>query len=505
MITKINKKWRSQLCIMHYALCIAAALLLTACADDDNESASVGLGIKAFFPEKVVAGQPMTINGSGFDAVTEIEFPGGVKVTGFELVGNDMLRVNAPSGIAAEGGSITVRTAGGDEAQSQSLLTLGKTRVTGFDKQQGENVTGGDLITVYGSDLEFINSVELLDSEGEPQLIDHKDFYRKGTSQMIFRVPAHNIYKGTFTGKLHTYDGQQIAMPELAYEPAATGHWELKKTLIWKNNDPAGRGAVGWSGTYRFGREGTDGNNECIATIPSDVWDKMKTTPFVLKASIANEGWYSLRITTGWWSTTYSGADISKGDERLVLDENGSFTLVLDLGGDPLRDVIDQQHLLFTGDGYIPMELYFEEEVWVEDGPKGSAEYDIAQFSLYEDRSAGVEWPYHPSWSANSGKIRIMRGLGDPAIETLPLTTSSKFIVYKEVGTKGQLQWNNPNWGSFPGIDCTDWGGDAETLEVPVTEEMLKCFSGETRDGWSETAIILQGDGLTITKIVLIP
>ena len=37
----------------------------TACSDDDlNGSANVGLGIKVFFPTKVVTNQPITINGS---------------------------------------------------------------------------------------------------------------------------------------------------------------------------------------------------------------------------------------------------------------------------------------------------------------------------------------------------------------------------------------------------------------------------------------------------------
>ena len=230
---------------------LAVALIgatFTACAEDDKGSANVGLGIKVFFPTKVVTNQPMTINGSGFDAVTEIEFPGGTKVSNFELVGNDMIKVNAPSGIPAEGGKIIVRTAD-DQAESRLPLTIGHTKVTGFSKQPGETASGGEQITVYGSDLEFINSVELLDANGEPQLIDHKDFYRKGTNNLIFTVPVKNIYKGTFVGTLHTYDGLSIPMPELAYEPAPDdGHWEIVKTSIWKNDGSLGE--ISWGGDY---------------------------------------------------------------------------------------------------------------------------------------------------------------------------------------------------------------------------------------------------------------
>ena len=641
--------------IFKYLGALLAVVLIgatfTACSEDDAESANVGLGIKTFFPTKVVTNQPITINGSGFDAITEIEFPGGAKVTNFEIVGNDMVRVNAPAGIAADGGKIVVRTANG-EAESRQSLTLGHTNVTGFSKQPGEEAAGGELITVYGTDLEFINSVELLDPDSVFQLIDHKDFYRKGTSNLIFRVPKKDIYDGTFVGYLHTYDGQKIALPELTYKPAADeGHWETVRTSIWKNS---GSDEVNWNGTYRFALEGHDGNNECIAEIPQDVWEKMKTETFFISFKPTAD-WYQIRITNGWWDTQWLGKDndfspnnmadqfidngdgtysiqINFGDDPLVgtLDEkhllftgsgylpleiyfeeevwvgggghmeliktsfwknggsdevnwngtyrfaleghdgnneciaeipqdiwdkiktgpffisfkptadwyqiritngwwdtqwlgkdndfspnnmadqiidngDGTYSILINFGDDPLVGTLDEKHLLFTGSGYLPLELYFEEEVWVGGGDSGSSDIDIAAFTLYEDRSANLEWPYFPSWGDNSGKLRIMRGLGDKPIETLGLTTASKFIVYKEAGTTGQIQWNNPNWASFSGVDCSDWEGSAETLEVPVTEDMLKCISGEITDGWSDTAIILQGDGLKVTKIVIVP
>ena len=65
--------------IINYLGALLAVVLIgatfTACAEDDEGSANVGLGIKTFFPTKVVTNQPMTINGSGFNDVKEIEFP----------------------------------------------------------------------------------------------------------------------------------------------------------------------------------------------------------------------------------------------------------------------------------------------------------------------------------------------------------------------------------------------------------------------------------------------
>ena len=651
--------------IINYLGALLAVVLIgttfTACSeDDDNGSANLGLGIKTFFPTKVVTNQPMTINGSGFIDATEIEFPGGAKVNSFEIVSDNMIRVNAPAGIAAEGGKIIVRTSS-DQAESRLPLTLGHTQVSGFSKQPGETAAGGEQITVFGSDLEFINAVELLDADSVVQIIDHKDFYRKGTSNLIFTVPLKNIYKGTFVGYLHTFDGQKIALPELTYEPAADeGHWETVKNVVWTNDDPDGHGAVNWNGTYRFGLEGHDGNNECIATFPQDIWDKLKTEKFFMRYKAADPSSYQIRVTNGWWDTQWMGADndiapwnmaeriIDNEDgtfyievefgsdplvgtldekhllftgagytpleiyftedvwvgggghleivktifwnnddpdghgavnwngtyrfgleghdgnneciatlpqdiwdklktgtfymrykaadpssyqirvtngwwdtqwmgadndiapwnmaERIIDNEDGTFYIEVNFGSDPLVGTLDEKHLLFTGAGYTPLELYFQSEEWVGGGGGGTpSEYDIAPFTMYQDRSDYLSWPYFPSWGDDSGKLRIMRGVGDPAIEAMGLTTSSKFIVYKEVGTAGQLQWNDPNWTSFAGIECNDWDGSAETLEVPVTEDMLKCINGEVQDGWSDTAIIIQGDGLKINKIVIVP
>jgi len=332
-------------------------ITFTACSEDELGPNGLKLGIKTFFPTKVVTNQPITINGTGLDGVLEIEFPGGAKVTDFEIVGEDMIRVDAPAGIPEEGGHIIIRSSN-DEVKSPVSLTLGHTEVSGFSKQPGEKATGGELITVYGTDLEFINAVELLDADGVPQMIDHKDFYRKGTSNLIFRVPKKNIFKGTFVGLLHTYDGQEIELPELEYEPSAGGgHYEIVKTSIWKNDGTGG--VVDWGNeNYRFGLDGHDGNNECDATFSQEVWDKLKSGKFYVLLSGDNP---QIRVTTGWWSVNLTTDDIQPGNELLADNGDGTWTLTVDLTVNPdLIALLDEQHLLFTGGGYTPLKLYFK-------------------------------------------------------------------------------------------------------------------------------------------------
>ena len=496
MITNISKsmKW-----VMGAALFTlhAALFTLTSCSeDDDNGSANVGLGIKVFFPTKVVTNQPMTINGSGFTDVTEIEFPGGTKATSFEIVGDGMIRVNTPSGIPAEGGKIVVRTAN-DQAESRLPLTIGHTVVTGFSKQPGESAEGGELITVYGSDLEFINGVELLDADSVPQLIDHKDFYRKGTSNLVFRVPQ-KVYDGTFVGYLHTYDGQKNAMPELTYEPAAdSGHWETVKNIIWKGDGSAG--AVSWSGQYRFALDGHDYNNECIAQIPQELWDKMMTETFYIDVEATDP---QIRVTNGWWDAQWL-ADFQPGNERLTDNGDGTWTLEINLAeaSDYVATLLEK-HILFTGDRFTPLEIYFKEEVWV-DG--GGGEGSSSEVVIWEgDGSAGAV-----SWSGQYRFALDGHDYNNECIAQIPQELWDKMMTetfYIDVeATDPQIRVTNGWWDAQwladfqPGNErLTDNGDGTWTLEINLAD------ASDYVATLLEKHILFTGDRFTLLKVYFI-
>ena len=375
-------------------LTVVLAVVMTGCVEETLETADVGLHIKVFFPTKVVAGQPMTINGCGFSDATEIVFPGDVKVTDFQIVSNDMIRVNAPSGISAEGGNIVVVTPDGT-AESPLPLTIGETVISGYSAAEGEVIQGGSQMTIYGTDLEFINRIEMLDEDGNVVYVEDMSFNRKGTSTLIFTVPR-KVFEGEFEGKVYTIDGKVFTMPKFTYEPASDGgHWETIEHVIWENPDPAGIGSVSWSGQYRFGLDGTDGNNECVATFPAETWDIIKNGTFILKFEPAADA-YQIRATTGWWSFDGDGVnDIHGGDERIVDNGDGTYSLTYTLSEEPLKsgiyDLIDQQHLLLTGSGYTPLKLVYTEEVWV------GGTIEIVRTSIWKnDGSVGAA-----SWSGS--------------------------------------------------------------------------------------------------------
>ena len=388
-------------------LILVLTTALSGCfVQEELESADLGLHVKVFFPAKVVAGQPMTINGGGFSDVTEIVFPDGAEgivVKDFQIVSNDMIRVNAPKGIAADGGKIIVRTES-DQAESPLPLTLGNTKISGYSANAGDQVDGGSQITIFGTDLEFITGVELLDADGNPALVSDKIFNKKATASIIFTVPK-KVYEGTFVGKVYTVDGKTFEMPELTYKPASDGgYFETVEHVIWENDGTYGQ--IAWSSDYRFALEGTNGNGDAIvAEIPTDIWSILKDGTFYMTISAPDA--FQIRINTGWWSFDSDGVhDIHRGDERLVDNGDGTFTLAVTMSEEPLKsgiyDLVDVQHLLFTGSGYTIHNIYYTEEVWV---PGGAVE--IVRTSIWKNDGSvpAASWagsPYRFAPETNS-------------------------------------------------------------------------------------------------------
>ena len=385
-------------------LTVALSAALTGCMPEEQlETADLGLHIKVFSPTKVVAGQPMTINGSGFSDVTEIVFPDGVSVTDFEIVSNDMIRVKAPKGILAEGGNIIVRTEAGEEAVSPLPLTLGETKISGCSLEAGAEVEGGSQITIYGTDLEFVTGIEVKDEEGNPLLVEDELFHKKSTSTIIFNVPR-KVFEGEFEPVIYTVDEKTFKMPMLKFKPAADGgYWDIVETIIWENDGSVGEG--NWGNNYRFAGEGTY-SDEAVAVIQADHWESIKTAPFKVLVQPVAEQW-QFRVITGYWGAQWPKTHVTDGEfdikpETVLLSEypdiivdngDGTYTLNLNFAGHDIATLIDEQNLLFAGQGFQILKIFTSEEVWVE----GGGTVEIVRTSIWKnDGSVGAA-----SWSAH--------------------------------------------------------------------------------------------------------
>ena len=126
------------------------------------------------------------------------------------------------------------------------------------------------------------------------------------------------------------------------------------EVVIWENDGSTGE--VNWDGTYRFSSvEGSTG--EEIFAIPMEQWEIIKSGTFYLQAQ--GSDWVQMRITTGWWTTTWTGDDIMTGNDRIIDNGDGTYHIEINFEGDPIVGYLDAQHLLFTGSGFTPLKLYY--------------------------------------------------------------------------------------------------------------------------------------------------
>ena len=436
-----------------YVLSVALVGALTACNPQETiDEEAAALSIKTFFPTKVVTNQPMTINGNGLDGVREIVFPGGVSVTGFEHVGDGMIRVNAPAGIAAEGGPLTVRTAD-DEAVSRVPLTVGDPVVTGFSKHEGETVELGELFYIYGRDLEFLSSVELLDAEGNPHVIPESLFYRKGTSSVIIKIPQ-NTFEGTFPGKVNSINGKTFDIPELTYiMPIGGGHWE---------------------------------HQEIVLSEEEVVFDSWSATLVVSPAKFVNavEGgvirvFYKDRGAD--FNPIYKHVNQNWSDwpafQDIIVRKDEYFESTITA---EVMEELQTEGLRFQGLGFTITKVVLIQDVWVEEGEDETP----TETTIWEQEVVFDSWSatlvVAPAMFAKAKEGYIVR------------------VFYKDKGDDFNPIYKhvNQNWSDWTSFQDKIVRKD-EYFEAPIPADALDEL---TTDG-----LRFQGLGFTVTKIILIP
>lgn len=223
---------------------------------------------------------------------------------------------------------------------------------------EGEHIgvfSGKDITLTIGE-----TPVEVVTEENGDELVWTMNILRSAHENLALENPYFAFL---------TYIGWEPngALPDkyedmLQYTPAPKPVEPVTEGVIWENTN--GVGPTSWNNTYRFSIEGGDSKNECVAEIPAGVWAGMKTTPFTVNITPdTSKEWWMVRILDGWWTTDDGGTnDITMNTEGLVNYGDGTYAFQVDLSTKPeLVNLMDTQHLLFTGDAYTINKIYFGE------------------------------------------------------------------------------------------------------------------------------------------------
>lgn len=500
-------------------------------------------------------GQPLTISGKDLDVVASIEMPNVSDAVEFNCNDGKIVIPAVPA--SAQEGNLVLRMANGKGVEV--AYTLVKPVVTAYNPNP---VSAGGALTVQGKDLDLVASVNF----GEGSDVAEASVAADGTS-MTLTVPMNaasgaptlNLINGTtvvapeitvneatfcyvkelpgedvelkagaamtlvvangdkltgveVNGAAVQYvltEGNKliIGLPEscgagtkirlvssngeITYTLDVTPNTEVN-TVIWT-------GAVdlnAWSINWQFG-DGTQSAGEDplaftkIALAEGDV--------IHLYATAYND-WWQIQFFNGHWEAQTSigdtfgnGNNINSGIASL---EKGYLDIVVT--AQMLTEFTTYNDWgycwILQGEGVVITKISVTHY--------NSLEQNIANSLVrQDDQGQNISLPINMAWD-DSGRFRILIDK-DPAIKDMNLKAGKSVMYFYTSGT-GQLQINNGNWGSWTTL--ADWeNADDKKMELVLTQDMIDWLKGTQSDGWSSTGMIIQGDGMTLKKVTILP
>lgn len=450
----------------------------------------------------VKSGQTITLAGTSLDQIERVVLAGAEVDEGIEAAADGKSLAFALPDAAADG-EIELVTLSGVALPAGNYTTVVPTGLSASPAP----AKNGATITIAGQDLDIVRSIAFAGA-------DAADMATQSPTKITATVPE-TATDGDIT--LTMGNGKTVAVAYTLVKPTVAGFTPAslmagEKVMI-QGTDLDLVASVAFPG---------DGN----PTVEAKDFVAQSATAIGLNVPATAEGnGCTLNLKNGTTveaaglaiapATDPAVATISEpcnpGKECTITGKNFNNMEQLFIGSAKVKKFLDrndtQLRIVVPDDapmGTQPLKAitYDGKEVAMGNIEIAPAEVDLAGCIVKEDRSALMPFPYMlGSWN---NQARVMRTGYTPDLTKLKLTAGvSKLIIHKEVGTTGQCQVNDPNWGAFD--TPADWGGNLDALEMVFTQAMIDCITGATSDGWSETAFILQGDGLTITKIGILP
>ena len=431
--------------------------------------------VTAYNPNPVSAGGALTIQGKDLDLVASVLFGEGADVAEVAVAadGNSMT-LTVPMNAAS--GAPTLNLINGATVEAPAI-TVNEATFCYVKELPGEDVEvkAGSAVTLVVANGDKLTGVEVNGTAVQYVLTE--------CNKLIIGLPE-SCGAGTKI-RLISSNG------EITYTLDVTPNTEVN-TVIWT-------GAVdlnAWGINWQFG-DGTQSAGEDalaftkIALAEGDV--------IHLYATAYND-WWQIQFFNGHWEAQTSigdtfgnGNNINSGIASL---EKGYLDIVVTAQMlNELTTYNDWGYCwILQGEGVVITKISVTHY--------NSLEQNISNSLVrQDDQTQNISLPLNITWG-DEGRFRILIDK-DPAIKDMNLKAGKSVMYFYTSGT-GQIQINNGNWGAWTTI--ADWeNADDKKMELVLTQDMIDWLKGTQSDGWSSTGMIIQGDGMTIKKVTILP
>ena len=431
--------------------------------------------VTAYNPNPVSAGGALTIQGKDLDLVASVTFGEGSDAAEVAVAadGNSMT-LTVPMNAAS--GAPTLNLINGATVEAPAI-TVNEATFCYVKELPGEDVEvkAGSAVTLVVANGDKLTGVEVNGTAVQYVLTEG--------NKLIIGLPE-SCGAGTKI-RLISSNG------EITYTLDVTPNTEVN-TVIWT-------GAVdlnAWGINWQFG-DGTQSAGEDalaftkIALAEGDV--------IHLYATAYND-WWQIQFFNGHWEAQTSigdtfgnGNNINSGIASL---EKGYLDIVVTAQMlNELTTYNDWGYCwILQGEGVVITKISVTHY--------NSLEQNISNSLVrQDDQTQNISLPLNITWG-DEGRFRILIDK-DPAIKDMNLKAGKSVMYFYTSGT-GQIQINNGNWGAWTTI--ADWeNADDKKMELVLTQDMIDWLKGTQSDGWSSTGMIIQGDGMTIKKVTILP
>ena len=458
-----------------------------------------GATVESLSPAKPKAGQSVTVKGEMLQLVDGVKLQGAtVKADAFTSQRSDQIVFTLPA--EATDGEVMLLLKSGVEVPAGSIQTVVPTNLSAAPSP----VKNGATLTITGNDLDLITSVAFPAADGNVEA----EIASKSAGELKVKVPeaaqSGNVTLSLANGKTvavaciikastitaispeSLMAGEQLVIRGTDLDLVASVTFPVDQTIEAKGmkvtaqaivlNVPSGAAGTGFVLNLK---NGTKVENKTLVIRPS-------TNPTLTNAPSGHPG----------KSVTIEGANYNSVEAIYIGSTKG--VKITERSDSKMTFVIPEtvaagEHdlILKTSDGgsfnvgkitVVPNEM------------------DItANCVKQDDQNTQMSFPVTLTWDDN-GRFRIQRNA--PVDITKCALTAGKSKIKFHVTSAGQMQFNDANWSELGVFTAAE--GD-NVVEVTLTQTMIDWLTGAQSDGWSNSAFIIQGSGLTITKITLVP
>lgn len=434
--------------------------------------------VMAYNPNPVSAGGALTVNGKDLDLVASVTFGEGSDAAEVEAAadGNSMTlsvpmnaksgkpTLNLKNGTTVEAQEITINEAefcyatalpdGETEIKAGSTLTL---PVANIDKLTGVQINGVDCQFIQSEGMLIIGIPETAGAGAKVRLISSNG----EITYTIDIIPASEVSTVVWKGmtEITWGAGGRVIVPAKSFEGVPA---DAVMTVCYTQKDQVWAQAqfnyADWTGINFNGGE----TNFNQTLVPTDVY--------------------------GWFSDGVLNRETKVVLTQEILDN------ILAKRADCSDEGAKDCGIIIQGSDLIFTKITISYKV--------SLEQNLANCLVrQEDQTQNISLPLNITWD-DSGRFRILIDK-EPAIKDMNLKAGKSVMYFYTSGT-GQLQINNGNWGSWTTV--ADWeNADDKKMELVLTQDMIDWLKGTQSDGRSSTGMIIQGDGMTLKKVTILP